>query len=128
MTKYAGPDAKLKDKFMVTGYYKIGSIAEVQKLHLRYIEDNSCIAEKLCYALRASVNEKGESDVVFLSQEDAYILSAAALKSLGIEKKITKAAKIELDEDKTKKLLKKFEGKENKIADYISQTQPAVSA
>ncbi|MCL1947371.1 MAG: hypothetical protein FWF51_09540 [Chitinivibrionia bacterium] len=123
MTKYQGKNAKLKDKMIITGYYKIGSIADVQKAHMRYVEDNSCYCEKICYALKASVNEKGESDAVFLSDEDAYVLNDAALKMLGIEKKITKATKVKLDEDITKKLLKKFEGKENKIADYISQTQ-----
>ena len=123
MTKYQGTNAKLKDKMIITGYYKVGSIADVQKIHMRHVEDNSCYSEKICYALRAGVNEKGESDVVFLSEDDAYILNAAALKSLDIDKKITKAAKIKLDEEKTKKLLKKFEGKENKTADYISQTQ-----
>lgn len=123
MTKYQGTNAKLKDKIILTGYYKIGSIAEVQKLHLRYLEENSCFSEKLCYALKSSANEKGENDVVFLSDEDGYVLNAAALKSLGIDKKITKATKIELDEEHTKKLLKKFDGKENKISDYIKQTQ-----
>lgn len=122
MTKYQGSDKKLKDKFMITGYYKIASIAEVQKLHIRNfgMEDSSCFNEKLCYALKAG---ESENDAVFLSQEDSYILTAASLKALGIDKKITKATKIELDEEKTKKLLKKFEGKENKIADYIAQTQ-----
>jgi hypothetical protein len=117
MTKYQGANEKLKDKIMISGYYKIASIAEVQKLHLRYfgLDDSSCFAEKLCYALKAN-------DAVFLSEEDCYVFTAASLKSLGIDKKITKATKIELDEEKTKKLLKKFEGKENKIADYIAQT------
>lgn len=124
MTRYQGANQKLKDKMMVTGYYKIGSTAEIQKLHLRYfgLEGSSCFAEKLCYALKAS---PGENDVVFLSDEDSYVLTAAALKSLGIDKKITKATKIELDEEKTKKLLKKFEGKENKVADYIALTKAA---
>jgi hypothetical protein len=103
MTKYSGADIKLKDKIIITGYYKIGSISEVQKLHLRYIDENSCIAEKLCYALKASINETGGNDLVFLSLEDAYQLNSAAMKLLGIEKKITKATKIELDEERTKK-------------------------
>ena len=121
MTKYQGANDKLKDKMIITGYYKIGSIAEVQKLHLRYfgLDDSSCFAEKACYAFKAS---EGEGSAVFLSDEDSYVLNAASLKSLGIDKKITKATKIELDEEKTKKLLKKFEGKENRIADYIAQT------
>ncbi|MDR0303590.1 MAG: hypothetical protein LBH98_02310 [Chitinispirillales bacterium] len=127
MTKYQGRNEKFKDKIMVTGFYKIGSIADVQKLHLRYLQKNSCFSEKLCYALKSSVNEKGENDAVFLSEEDAYILNPSALKSLGIDKKITKATKIELDEEHTKKLLKKFEGKDNKISDYIKQTQQNLS-
>jgi hypothetical protein len=123
MTKYQGRSEKFKDKIMITGFYKIGSTADVQKLHLRYLEENSCFSEKLCYALKASINEKGENDAVFLSEEDAYVLNLAALKSFGVDKKITKATKIELNEENTKKLLKKFEGKENKIGDYIKQTQ-----
>jgi hypothetical protein len=125
MTKYQGKDEKLKDKFIVTGYYAIGSTAEVQKLHLRYLDGNSCSSEKMCFALKASQNENGENNAAFFSLDDAYVLNSVALKSFGIDKKITKATKIELDEEKTKKLLKKFEGKENKIADYISQTKSA---
>ncbi|MCL2845141.1 MAG: hypothetical protein FWE23_06790 [Chitinivibrionia bacterium] len=128
MTKYQGTNAKLKDKFLVVGYYKIGSVADVRNLHLRHLEDNSCFSEKLCYALKANVMENGENEIVLVSEEDAFVLNAAALKSLAIDKKITKAAKIELDEDKTKKLLKKFEGKENKVAEYIAKTQSALEA
>ena len=123
MTKYQGRNEKLKDKIMITGFYKIGSVADVQKMHLRYLDSNSCFAEKLCYALKAAANEKGESEAVFLSEEDAYVLNSTSLKSLGFDKKITKTTKIELNEEQTKKLLKKFEGKENKIADYIKQTK-----
>ena len=101
-------------------FYKIGSIADVQKLHLRYLDDNTCFSEKFCYALKASSDE---NDVMFFSDEDAYVLNAAALKSLSIDKKVTKATKIELDEEHTKKLLIKFYEKENKKADYIKQTQ-----
>ena len=117
MTKYQGTEKKHKDKIMITGYYKIANVAEVQKIHIRNLgmEDSSCFNEKLCYALKAD-------EAVFLSEEDCYVLTKASLSALGIDKKITKATKIELDEEKTKKLLKKFEGKENKIADYIAKT------
>lgn len=117
MTKYQGAEKKHKDKIMITGYYKIASIAEVQKIHIRNLgmEDSSCFNSKLCYALKAE-------EAVFLAEEDCYVLTKASLSALGIDKKITKATKIELDEEKTKKLLKKFEGKENKIADYIAQS------
>jgi len=124
MTKYQGANAKFKDKMMITGYYKIGSTAEVQKFHLRNfgLEGSSCFAEKMCYALKVA---DGENNIVFLSEEDSYVLTKISLAALGIDKKITKATKIELDEEKTKKLLKKFEGKENRIADYIAQTKAA---
>jgi len=128
MTKYQGTDVKMKDKVVVTGYYRIGSVADVRNLHLRHLEDNSCFAEKNCYALRSNVGENGENEMFFVSYDDAFLLNPAALKSLEIDKKITKAAKIELDEDKTKKLLKKFEGKENKVAEYISQTAELAEA
>jgi hypothetical protein len=128
MTKYQGTNKKLKDKILVVGYYKIGSVADVRNLHLRHLEDNSCFAEKFCYALKANIAENGENEIIFVSEEDAFVLTPAALKSLAIDKKITKAAKIELDEANTKKILKKFEGKENKIAEYVTKTQEALAA
>lgn len=120
MTKYSGQNIELKDKIIVTGYYKIGSVADIRALHQRQLQPNTCFAEKNCYALKASINKDGENEMFFASQDDVIVLDEKLMKVLGINKKITKAAKIELDEKKVDKLLKLFEGKENRVADYIA--------
>ncbi len=114
MTRYQGKIAELNDKVLITGYYKIGSTSDVQKLHLRHLEDSACINSKTCSALKAD-------EAVFLSAEDSYKLTTAGLKSIGYDKKVTRMTKIELDEEMVKKLLKKFDGKENQIDAYIAE-------
>jgi hypothetical protein len=115
MTRYEGTDEKLEGKVMITGYYKVDRTADVQKLHLRQLESSSCMSDRICQALRAV-------EAVFVSTEDAYILTAASLKSLGYEKKVTRMTKIDLDEEQTKKVIKKFAGKENIISKYVEET------
>ncbi|ERP31152.1 hypothetical protein [Chitinivibrio alkaliphilus] len=116
MTRYKGTIQKLSNKLMITGYYKIGQNYEVQNLHLRCLEKYTCFNGKQCQALLAK-------EAVFLSPEEAYQLTAASLKSLGYEKKVTRMTKIELSQEQVKKVLKKFEGKHNCITEYSDTTQ-----
>lgn len=115
MTKYDGTDPKYDGKVMITGYYKIGSYADMQKLHLRHLNENSCLNDRVCQGLRAT-------DAVFVKPEDAYILTTAALKSLDYEKKITRMSKIVLTDEMVVKVLKKFKGKENILEQYVEET------
>ncbi len=114
MTRYQGTNEELTGKVILTGYYKVNATADVQKLHLRHLEDTTCFNAKACQALRAD-------DMVFLAEDESYVLGKAALKSVGYEKKITRMSKIELDEEMVKKLLKKFEGKDNRLEDYLKE-------
>lgn len=114
MTRYQGTIEELEGKYLLTGYYRVDATSDVQKLHLRHLEDTTCINGKTCQALRAG-------EAVFLTAEDSYKLTKAALKSIGYEKKVTRMTKIELTEEMVKKLLKKFEGKENALAKYIDE-------
>ena len=53
LTKYAGTKDGYKDKMLVTGYFRVAKTADVQKLHLRYLSEYSCIDAASCIALRA---------------------------------------------------------------------------
>ena len=114
ITKYQGKLEEYDGKYLLTGYYKINATADVQKLHLRELENTTCINSRQCQALKAD-------EAVFLRTEDAPKVTKATLKSLGYEKKITRMTKIELSDEQVQKLLKKFAGKENAIEEYIEQ-------
>ncbi|MGM0444483.1 MAG: hypothetical protein ACQEQV_09870 [Fibrobacterota bacterium] len=116
MTRYQGTVQQLNGKLMITGYYKVGKSFDVQNLHLRYLDSYTCFNGKQCQALLA--DEK-----LFVRPEDAYQLTAASLKSFGYEKKVTRMTKIEVDEDRVKKILKKFKDKENVVDMYSTTTQ-----
>ena len=115
MTRYNGTNPDFEGKVLLTGYYRVKSSADVQKLHLRHLESSSCINDRTCQALLGT-------EAVFLSLEDSYKLTAVALKSIGYEKKITRMSKILLDDEMVQKLLKKFKGKDNIIEQYIEET------
>ncbi len=114
MTRYRGVSEEFEDKLLLTGYYKIDATADVQKLHLRHLEDSTCINGRTCQALRAGY-------AYFYSAEDAYKMSKAALKSIGYDKKVSRLTKIVLDEEMVKKLLRKFHGKKNAIDSYLRE-------
>lgn len=116
ITKYKGTIEEFEDKLIMTGYYRIDRTADVQKLHLRHLDEYSCFDARNCHALRAD-------EAVFLKTEDSYNLTTTSLKSFGHDKKVTKMTKIEITDEMVKKILKKFTGKENAIEEYCDLTQ-----
>jgi hypothetical protein len=120
MTRYRGTIQKYANKLMITGYYRVAKNYDVQNLHLRSLEKYTCFNAKQCQAFLAD-------EAAFFAPEDAYHLTAASLKSFGYEKKVTRMTKIEVDEDNTKKILKKFKGKDDIRAEYAETTQELLS-
>lgn len=116
LTKYAGSKDEFKDKAMITGYFRIFKTADVQKLHLRYLNDAACIDADSCIALRAD-------QVHFVALNDAYIVNDEKLKEWGYNAKITKQLRIALDAEKTNGLLEYLNSKPNRLDVYISETK-----
>ncbi|MBD3317704.1 MAG: hypothetical protein GF344_18105 [Chitinivibrionales bacterium] len=116
MTRYEGTIGENYDRVLVTGYYRVAAVADVQKLHIRYLEEYSCIGSEKCMALRAD-------EAAFVSVEDAYEVSSDVLKSWGAATRVTKQTRIALDEEQTKQVLEHLKSKPNRIDDYIEQTK-----
>ena len=116
LTKYVGTKEEFKDKFMVTGYFRILKTAEVQKLHFRYIKDSACLETDSCIALRAD-------EVRFVSLQDAFLVNEEQLKSWGFNAKVNRQARIVLDAEKTTILLDYLKSKPDQTAAYIAETK-----
>ena len=116
LTKYAGSKNEFKDKAIITGYFRIYKTADVQKLHLRYLNDAACIDADSCIALRAD-------DVHFVSLSNAYIVDDEKLKGWGYNAKITKQLRILIDTEKTNHLLDYLKSKPNQLDVYIAETK-----
>ncbi|MFW6221527.1 MAG: hypothetical protein ACOC4C_03595 [Fibrobacterota bacterium] len=116
MTKYAGSNYDFSDTLMITGYYRIAKTANVQKLHIRYLSDYSCLNDDACQALRAD-------EVHFLSVQDAMVLTPEFLESMGYTSRVTKQTRISIDEEKTAEILKYIRSKPNHVEEYIEETR-----
>jgi hypothetical protein len=116
MTKYAGANYEYLDQLMVTGFYRIGSTSDVSKLHVRYLDDCSCMSETTCMALRAD-------EAHFVALEDAFILTPEVLKKWGVTARVTKQSRIQLEEEQTAELLAYLRSKENKLDLYVEETE-----
>lgn len=116
LTKYAGAKEGYKDKLLITGYYRINKTADVQKLHLRSLEEYSCIDFLSCIALRADT-------VYFVDLADAFEVSADQLKAWGYNAKVSKQLRIILNEENTGQLLSSLNAKENHVKAYIAETK-----
>lgn len=116
MTKYAGTNFEYLDKYLVTGYYRIAWTADVKKFHIRYLETYNCLTADSCLALRAD-------EMHFVALEDAFVIAPDALKEWGASSRITKQTRIELDEEKTEKLLEYLRSKPNIASEYIEETE-----
>jgi len=121
MTKYAGTKVDFMEELMVTGFFRIKQTADVKRLHIRYLEEYSCIDEDNCIALRA---EK----VHFVAAEDGFIITDEVLKSWGVTSRVTKQTKIILDEEKTAALLTHLESKKNIVEAYSEETERLLPA
>jgi hypothetical protein len=116
LTKYAGSKEEFKDKMLVTGYYRIAKTADVQKLHLRYLDDCSCIDAPSCIALRAD-------EVRFVDIGDAFAVTEEQLKAWGYNAKVSKQLRIILTPEDTAKLLAHLKEKPDHLAAYITETK-----
>lgn len=116
LTKYAGAKEGYKDKLLITGYYRIHKTADVQKLHLRSLEEYSCIDSSSCIALRADT-------VHFVDLADTFEVTADQLKAWGYNAKVSKQLRIILNEENTGLLLSTLNAKENRIKIYIIETK-----
>jgi len=116
LTKYAGSNEEFKDKVVMTGYYRISKTADVQKIHLRHLDDSSCIDATSCPALRAD-------EVHFVGLTDAYIVTEAQLKAWGYNAKVSKQLRLILSEEDTVLVLAKLKDKPNQLDAYIAETK-----
>lgn len=116
MTKYAGSNADFKDKYFITGYYRVNKIADVKRNHIRNLTDYSCLDEDACYAMRAD-------QVRFVTVENAFELTDKILKSWDYKARITKQTRILLSEEQTAQVITYLDSKENSLDDYIAETE-----
>jgi len=115
ITKYVGTNEAFKEKYMVTGYYRINKIADVKRRHIRYCAEYSCLDEKVCYALRAD-------EVRLVSAEDAYPVPPQLFKEWGFSGRLTRQSRILLNEEQTATLIKYLQGKPDITAKYVEET------
>lgn len=116
MTRYLGTQAEFADELMITGFYRIKQFVDVQKLHIRYLNEYSCINEDSCIALRADINH-------FVSVEDAFRVTPEVLNSWGCKSRVTRQSKILLDEAQSLEVKDYLLSKENQVENYISETE-----
>jgi hypothetical protein len=116
LTKYVGAKDDFKGKLIITGYFRIFKTAEVQKFHLRYLQESACMEMDSCIALRAD-------DVRFVSLSDAFIVDEDKLKAWGYNAKVTRQLRIILDEEKTTQILEYLKSKPDQTDKYIIETK-----
>ncbi len=116
VTKYAGTNPDFKDKFLITGYFRINKTADVKRLHIRYCADYSCLDEDVCYGLRAEEQR-------FVSVQDAFEITDSVLKSWDYKAKISRQTRIMLDEPQTMEIVEYLKAKRDMTAEYIAETE-----
>jgi hypothetical protein len=116
LTKYVGSKEEFKDKMLITGYYRIVKTADVQKLHLRYLDECSCIDAVSCIALRAD-------EVHFVGLSDAFVVTEEQLKTWGYNAKVSRQLRIILSPENTSQLLGYLREKPNQLNAYIAETK-----
>ncbi|MDO5576423.1 MAG: hypothetical protein Q4F84_05035 [Fibrobacter sp.] len=116
MTKYAGTNPDFKDKFLITGYFKIAKVANVKRVHIRYCSDYSCLDESVCNALRA--DEKR-----FVSVDDAFVITEDVLKSWNYKTRVTRQTRVLLDEEKTMEVVEFLKSKNDITSEYVAETE-----
>jgi hypothetical protein len=116
LTKYAGSKEEFKDKMLITGYYRIAKTADVQKLHLRYLDECSCIDAASCIAFRAD-------EVHFVGLSDAFVVTEAQLKTWGYNAKVSRQLRIILSPENTSQMLAFLKERPNQIDAYIAETK-----
>lgn len=115
-TKYAGTKNDFKDKYFITGYFRITKTADVKKIHLRYGSDYSCIDEENCYALRS---DEGR----FVAIEDAYAINDEVQAGWNYKARLSKQTRIILDEQHTMQVVDFLKSKPDCTAQYCAETK-----
>lgn len=116
VTKYAGTNPDFKDKFLITGFFRINKTADVKRLHIRYCADYSCLDEDVCYGLRAEEQR-------FVSVQDAFEITDSILKSWDYKARISRQTRIILDETQTMEIVEYLKSKRDMTAEYIAETE-----
>ena len=116
ITKYVGTKTECKDKFYITGYYRITKTADVKRLHVRNLPDYSCLDEPACFAFKAESS-------CFVSIDDAFEVTPAVLKAWGYASKLTRQTRITLDEAQTAKVVDYLRSKPNITDALIAETE-----
>ncbi len=115
VTKYQGTNADYKDRFFVTGYIKVNKIADVKKAHIRFCSDFTCLDEPRCLALRGDEQR-------FVSIEEAFEVTPDVLLSWDFKAKLTRQARIILNEENTMKIIEHLDSKNDITEKYIEET------
>ena len=116
VTRYAGTSADYKDRYFITGWYRIFKTADVKKHHIRYTSEYSCLDEDACYALRADT-------VHFVSIANAFEVTPDVLRSWNYNARLTKQTRIILDPEQTAAVLEHLQSKPDITDDYIAETK-----
>jgi hypothetical protein len=116
ITKYVGTKADCKDKFFITGYYRITKTADVKRLHVRNCIDYTCLDESACYAFKAETMH-------FVSIDDAFEVTPAVLKTWGYTAKLTRQTRITLDGDQTAKVIDYLKSKPDITGQLVTETE-----
>lgn len=116
ITKYAGTKLDYKDRYFITGYYRINKVIDAKKLHIRYLSNFSCLEENNCYAMHADM-------VRFVSIDDSFEVTDEILKSWNYTSKLTRQTKISLDEKQTTELIEYLNSKEDITQSLIAETE-----
>ena len=101
---------------LITGYYRVAKTADVQKLHLRYLDEYSCIDAPSCIALRAD-------EVRFVGLSDAFVVTEEQLKAWGYNAKVSKQLRIILTPENTAVVLAYLKEKPDQLNAYIAETK-----
>jgi hypothetical protein len=123
ITKYAGTIESFKNKYFVTGFYRVTKTADVKRQHIRHCENYSCLDEKACHALQAE-------EVRFVSVEDAYPVTPQTFKEWGFSSRLTRQSRIILTEEQTATVVDYLRGKPDIRDKYVEETArllPAIS-
>ena len=115
ITKYAGTIDDYRDKYFVTGYYRVTKTADVKRAHIRFLSDYSCLDEKVCYALRTE-------ECRFVAIEDAFPVTPQLLKDWGFSGRLTRQSRILMTEEQTKAVVDYLRDKPDILDKYIEET------
>jgi hypothetical protein len=116
VTKYAGTNTEFKDRYFITGWYRINKTADVKKLHIRYTSDYSCLDEDICFALRAD-------KIYFVAIQDAFEVTSDLLKSWDYKARLTKQTRIIIDEEQTAAVIDHLQSKKDITRELIAETE-----